>query len=723
MVDFNDYSEVIAIIETGKSPEVDNRQKAQEDADFLDDDQGQWEPDVINQLPSNMPKYTFDKCNPIVDQIAGEIEQADFDIKIRPAGGDGTKETAELFDGIIRNIESISNASTVYSDAARRMIECSIGGWEVVQDWVDADSFDQDLLIKPVEDFRNRVWYDPGAQSRDMSDANWCTIETDMSTADYDEQFPDGSGMSIGDTQQTSSSNYKKESVKVGRFLYKKQVKKTLIEFSDGSVREENDDLEKVLDEFADKGVVEKRRRVKDTTEVWSRLYDGGKWLNEAQKTAFKSWLPIIPVFGNFKISNGKIIYRSAIRKLKDPARVYNYTRTRETIDIIISPKSKYWMTDKQVAGNEAELQDLNTSLSPVQTYNNDPAVPGPPQYLGGAIINAGIVNAAQTTSRDLTEASGLFGLNQGDIQDNTLSGKAIGKLQNKGDNASRKYFKAAEAAICHTARILVEAIPVVMDTTKQIRVLSEDGSFSMKSINETVFDEEARTNVVANDLSRGKYDVTCDVGPAFKNRQEETVESLMALIAIIPGIGEVAPDILLNNIATPGIDLAAERVRKQLLTSGVIPESQQTDEEKEELARAKAEAQNQQQEPTPEDKIATAEIARVQAETASVQANALLKAEDLKLKAEKQADDKALNEIKVIMQQQTQSMNSQQAIIQANQDGQQLMFDQLNQLTQSLKDLREATGADAIVSPTVIETYEETAELTADKVDQIENL
>jgi hypothetical protein len=731
MVDYADYQTVIKLQGKAQEPETDNREHVRESHNFLDKRDGQWEPNVIEMM-RNLPRYTLDKCNPVVDAIAGEIQQADFDIRVRPAGGEATKETAILYDGLIRNIENISKSNNIYNAAATEMVASGFACWEVVQDWTDSDSFDQDLLIRPINNAEDRVWFDPNAEMQDMSDAEYVFFMTQMSMDAYKEQFPDGSGLGLDQSRFSDVYSYKKESVTIGRFIYKKKVSKTIVLFSDGSTRELNDDLEKVLDELADQGIIETDRRERDTFEVWSRQYDGGGWLHEAEKTAFKE-LPVIPVYANFKIREGKIIYRGAVDKLIDPQRIYNYLRTREILDIILSPRPKYWMTETQVGSHAGTLSTLNTNTDPVQFYRNDPVVPGPPQQQGGAIVNPGMVNAAQSTNNDLTEASGLFGLNRGDLQDGNLSGVAIQSIQNKGDTSTIKYFKAMEVAICQTARVLVGAIPTVYDSNRQVRILSEDGSFSMKSINQRVYDRQSQTWVTVNDLRVGKYDVTCDVGPAFKNRQQESVKTLQELSGVIPGLAEITADIQLNNIASPGVDMAAERVREQLVLSGVVPESQLTDDEKQRIQQAQLAAQTQPQEPTAEQKIADAEIARVQAETADVQSRALLRQEELRIKAQKndedsllklqkQADDKSLNEIKIIMQQQQQSIQNQQAAISAFRDGQNMMVDQLKQFADTLKSFKDATGADAIISPTVAAAYQETADLALDQTEVIES-
>ncbi|MES0328164.1 MAG: hypothetical protein ABUK13_08235, partial [Gammaproteobacteria bacterium] len=111
MPDFSDHSKAIELLETAQGADHDNREAAREAHLFLDKRDGQWEPFWWN-ANSGKPRYTFDLSNPIVDQISGEMEQADFDIKVKPAGGEATKDIAQTFDGLIRNIENISSATS-----------------------------------------------------------------------------------------------------------------------------------------------------------------------------------------------------------------------------------------------------------------------------------------------------------------------------------------------------------------------------------------------------------------------------------------------------------------------------------------------------------------------------------------------------------------------------------------------------------------------------------
>ena len=99
---YESHEKVLEKLADAQAADHDLREQAREAHLFVDKRNGQWEPKWW-AANSNKPRYTFDMCNPIVDQVCSEIEQADFDIQVNPAGGNATTPIASTYDGIIRN--------------------------------------------------------------------------------------------------------------------------------------------------------------------------------------------------------------------------------------------------------------------------------------------------------------------------------------------------------------------------------------------------------------------------------------------------------------------------------------------------------------------------------------------------------------------------------------------------------------------------------------------
>jgi hypothetical protein len=616
--DYEEHQDVIELLDKCQQADKDNRERVREAHLFLDKRDGQWEPYWWNSNEAK-PRYTFDMVNPIVDQVASEIEQSDYDIRVSPAGGDATKDLAIAYDGIIRNIEQMSNAKTTYAQCARNMVIGGMDGWRVVQKYVDDNSFDQDLAIEHIGNFVDRVWFDPAAENQDKSDSRYAFVLHAMAKDEYEARFPEGSGESVDDDREGEAYYDKAECIVVGEFLYLESEDRELVMMSNGQVHEVNEDFEKVVDDLAAIGVTEAKRRTRKKHYVCSRFFDAKDFLEDKKETVFCR-IPVVPAYANFKIFENKTIYWGVVEKLLDPQRVMNYSVSREIEEGALAPRAKYWMTMAQASGHEKQLQTLNTNADPVQFYNVDPESPAVPQQQGGSQVNPGLARISESMRAIIGQTAGMFAANMGD-NPGLQSGVAIKQLQDRGTNSTFKYSRGLEIAVAATGRLLKDAIPMVYDTERQVRILREDESYDMVPINQKVIDNATGEIVTVNDLQVGTYDVTCRAGPSFRNRQQETIEAITTLAQTDPSLMQIAGDLLLQNISTPAASQIAERKRIQMIAQGLIPQSQMTEEELQEMA-AKMQAQGQQA-PDPAMVLAQAEQMKAQADMMKAQIDA----------------------------------------------------------------------------------------------------
>ena len=688
MPNFNDHGYVMTELEKSQDADHDNRERAREADLFTSARDGQWEPEWWN-ASDGKPRYTVDMTSPIVDQISGEIEQADFGINVDPSGGGADKKTAATLNGLIRNIQNISNAEDTFNAAGRRVVNSGFDCWRVVQKFVDSDSFEQDLIIEGIPNAIDRVWFDDGAEMRDKSDAKWAVVMQAFTPEEYKEKWPTGSESPLG--AETCSNAYfnKPDLVMVGELYAIKEIERELVLMDNGTVYEDDDEFKSVKKELKDLGVSEVKRRKRKKNVVYIRQFDSSGWLDEERETVFQH-IPVIPVYGNFKIIENKIIYFGAVEKLLDVQRVLNYSLSREIEEGALAPRAKYWMTAKQVSGYEDTLQTLNTNSDPVQIYNPDSEAPGAPIQSGGAQINPGLRSMSEAMRQAIGQTANQFSASMGD-NPNAQSGVAIKQLQNKGDIGTIKYFKALEIAINHTCRILINSIPKVYTKDRRVRILAEDGSSEMVTLGEEVLDAETGETVTLNDLSSGKYDSVCSAGPSFQNKQQETVASMIEVARVDPSIIQMGGDILLNNITAPGMGMMADRKRAQLFQQGLIPQDQWTEEEEAQMM------QMQQQPPQPDPLMVAAQAEQGKAEAALGKVQ--IEQGKLMLQGQKQQFEQQKAEFEAMMKAQENQLAPVQALV-----------DMLSTNASTLKTLREATGADAIMSPEALGAFQEQA-------------
>lgn len=662
MVNYSNITEVLNQLSDAQEVEDDNRSRARAAHLFIEKPDGQWEPHWWN-ASDGKPRYTFDQVGPMVDQVAGDLEDTEFGVHVMPITDEASKDDAELLEGMVRSIEQASKAQDIFSMAGRNFTASGFDAWLVKHDYRDADDFDQELQISAIANAIDSVWFGPHKKP-DASDAPWAVVLEAIPIEEYEERWPNGSGMSVSEGLKLATYSEQDEVVIVGQLYYIVETHRELLLLSDGRVVEGSKDTLDVLDEWAAEGITVLRRRSRAKRTVHKRLFDGNDWLGPDRETVF-GVLPVVPVYGNFKILENKLVYRGMVEKQMDAQRVFNYSKSREIEEGALAPRAKYWMTDKQIQGHEDELATLNTNADPVQRYTADPAVNNPPTQDGGAQINPGLVSISQSMTEVMRHSAGMYDANMGD-NPNRQSGIAIERLQERGDRGSNKYFKAMERAVCRTGEILVDAIPRVYDTQRKARVLREDGSFDIVQLYESVADQQTGRMVTIRDLRRGKYDVVCTAGASFKNRQDKTVHAMVKVAEVDPTILQMGADILFNNLSAPGMDILAERKRRELFNAGAIPPTQFTEEEQAEME------QRSQQPQQPDAATILAMAEQMQAETRAASEQRKHDREDFKMALAEQKQATELN------------------------------LKALSEMAKTLKTLGEAFGVQSVVTPEV---------------------
>ncbi|MCH8134749.1 MAG: hypothetical protein IIB77_02075 [Proteobacteria bacterium] len=461
------------------------------------------------------------------------------------------------------------------------VVRAGIDGWRVQQRWGSNNSFDQDLYIDPINDFVDRVWFDPNSVLQTREDARYCFVLTGMLKDDYEEQFPEGSGQGLTITDKQFSTDRSPETVIVGEILYKEKTQVRIVELSNGAVYVDDEKFQKIKDELENAGAKEKRHRMREMDMVKTRIFDGRDWLTEIQDTVFEL-IPIIPEYANWSVREKVPVYWGIITKKMDAQRIYNYTESRKVEEGALAPLAKILVTKEQIGGEREAWERLNVSSDPVLPYENQPDTVAPFK-IGGAEINPGLESTSQSMLQNLQSTSGIDQLPGQSL--GLQSGLAVELKQDRGDTRNFKYTHSKQIAVCHTGKILMKAIPKVYDTRRQVRIINEDQSFEMVMLNDRIIDTQTDDPVEVIDLSKGEYDVTCNVSKSFRNRQGETVNSMVEVASIDPTIIEEGRDILYKNMNAPGFNILAERVRQRMVLSGQIPENQLSDEEKEFLA------------------------------------------------------------------------------------------------------------------------------------------
>lgn len=708
-MDFDDHSAVIQARSDSQEMDHDRREIMREVNSFVTNKAGQWEQTIWDRFGTfGRPRYTFDRTKPIRNQIWGEIADNEFAIRFKPMGGGADKDTAEIMDGLARKTQNISNAGDVFEQCCKKAIDIGFAAWRLEQDWADVDSFEQDVFIRPIHNVVDRLWPIGYFEEPTAEDADAWTLDHLVSLDEYKKRFGEDRGpVALGQDRSYEEYYYKREGILISELIYKKPVTKMLYLSPEGEILSE-EDAEKEAERLGVPLDDERwKSRERDTYEICTRFYDGADWLTEPEKTVF-DYLPIVPIYPNFEITDNKVISCGAIEWLMDEQRVHNYAVSTAVEDVALSPRPKTYMTKEQAAGHEKSLRDMNVSNSPVQFYNQ---VEGhaPPYQVGRPGPNPAVSELIGMTAQAIQASANMFEDSMARSPQDR-SGVAIEKVQHKGDIGQIEYFKALERAMIYTGKILSNVYPKLYADRTVTQIMREDGEFEEVTLYEQKLDEERGVYTI-NDLSKGTYAVVCEIGPAYANRQEQSADRIIELGAVDPAIVQSGQDVLLRNITSPGMDILAERARARLLRAGEIPESQWTDEEREQAAIAA------QQPPPPDPNTIIAQAEAAKAEAMQTREEIRAQSDLIKLQQGQQKMDfeQAMQQIKLQQEQRDLELKQAKGEFDAVLQAQKQTVDMLKTMTETLNTLRESMGADSVISPTAATAYDQQAAAIAE--------
>lgn len=626
----------------------DNRLEAQRDLNFLAGNQ--WpERDRQQREEAGRPMLTINRLPQFVRQVTNDIRQADVSIKVAPSDGAVAKAErvfdpkqemqrqpagigdnggppmqepkpakpmtmAEVYNGLIREIQYQSSAGFAYAMAAEHQTSCGIGHFRVVTQYVNDDVFDQEIRIKAVQRPLS-VYWDPAAVEMDRSDARWCIITDVMPLSAFKEAYPDAAEVDVEnheDSETTSLFWTSTEQVRVAEYWCKKPVKKQIAQLADGKVVE----LKKGMTaESLGQDIIVQREV--EAFKVEQYIVSGSEVLEGPMQWAGKH-IPVIPVIGSEIPLEDKTLRYGLIRFARDPQQLYNFARTAAAESMGQAPKSPWLVTRAMVSKFKSIWDNANRNNHPYLPYDPDENAPGlAPTRIAAPEVPAAFVNEAGIADGDIKATVGMYDPQLGQ-RSNETSGKAILAREKQGDTGTFHYSDNLRFALEHTGRMLIDLIPKIYDNERVVRILGEDNSERYVPINAVAGRDENGEPIYINDLSVGRYDCRVKIGPSYATKRQESSESLMAFMQAMPNAPPLIGDLVATNMDWPGADSIAERLRR-----AVPPEILGEDAPAPPPPDPMMEAQQQQQQQAIEAQMAEmqAKIEKLQADTQKVMA------------------------------------------------------------------------------------------------------
>lgn len=571
--------------------EAENRAEALDDIRFARMEE-QW-PDAIREQRKRegRPCLTINKLTAFTRQVINDARQNKPSIKVHPVDSSADPATADLINGLIRNIEYTSNADVAYDTAAECAVTGGVGYFRIGIDYAHDDTFDLDILIQRIANPFS-VYGDPHSTAADSSDWNVCFVTETMKKADFERKYAGAAKVNweagYGDLQSPWVDG---DDVMLAEWWRREEVERPIVLLSAPAQMPDGSEV-RILDAefyaankplFDGLGLSVVADRVTRSWKVTQTLLTGAEVLEETDWAG--KFIPVIPVYGDEVNVEGKRYFRSLIRSAKDAQRMFNYWRTTSTELVALAPKAPFIGPKGAFRSDAAKWATANVQSHAYIEY--DPVNGGaPPQRQPFAGVPAGALQEALNASDDMKAILGLYDASLG-ARSNETSGKAIMARQREGDVATFHFVDNLVRAIRHGGRVLLDLIPHVYTGQRIVRILGQDKKPQNVPLGQPMQLPDGTERVF--DLSIGKYDLTVEAGPSFTTQREEMVSALTDLIRAYPPAAPVVGDILIRNMDIQGAEEISERLKALLppQLQGQDPQAQQAQQAVQQLQQA----------------------------------------------------------------------------------------------------------------------------------------
>jgi hypothetical protein len=572
------------------------------------DNHWQWPADVLatrgavqGQTINARPCLTINKLPQHVRQVTNDQRQNRPSGKVIPADDRADPEVAEIYNGMVRHIEYISDADVAYDTACENQVSYGEGYIRIITEYCDDTTFDQDIKIMRVRNSFS-VYMDPTIQDPCGADAKWCFITEDLQREEYERLFPDASPISslqtLGIGDQSISIWINEDTVRIAEYYYIEYEKATLHLYPGNITAFEGSPEAKQLKQM---GVKPVRTRQVDAKRVkWCKT-NGYEFLEKSDWAG--DYIPVVRVVGNEFEVDGKLYVSGLVRNAKDAQRMYNYWTSQEAEMLALAPKAPFIGYGGQFEGYEMQWKTANTQNWPYLEVNPDVtdgngAVLPLPQRAPPPLPQTGLIQAKMGASDDVKSTTGQYDTSLG-ATSNERSGKAIMARERQSDTGTYHYVDNLARAIRHVTRQLVGLIPKIYDTQRVARIIGLDGDTEMVKLDPTqqepVKEIRDENNIVIDKIYNpgvGKYDVVVTTGPSYMTKRQEALDAMGMILQSNPQLWQVAGDLFIKNMDWPGAQEMAKRFEK-IIDPKIMAES----DESPEMQQAKMQMQAMAQE------------------------------------------------------------------------------------------------------------------------------
>lgn len=518
---------------------------------------GPWsEADRSAREEAGRPCVHLDQINQYLHQYTGNLRKTKRAIQCTPEGNGVNDADAEKRSSLIRAIEEKSNAPTsVYIPAAESAAQRSYGFAVIRTDYRDQESFNQEILIKPIPNpdcvLINPYYKQPSAC--DISDA---FLLDGIPKKDFEKLYPkakltDFEGADLADVGVSDwiKQNYivraeywKIEKTRRTLLLIKTPEGPTIVWEDELKNRDRSGKFKKIRE-----GIEVIRERDVELPRVVQYMTNGLEILDEIPWAG--SRIPIIACFGpeRWMLRGGKPqrMLLSLVRFARDPQMLVDFLASQECELAGKIPKVPFvgakgqFESDKEVWEELGQIPHAYVQYDAITDPTGQNVLP-PPKFDSFSPDFSQYEMAKDSAGRNLQSAMGITPLPTAAQRANQKSGVALEKIQDEEDIGTYAFLDNFENGFLHNLGWQVnELIEPILDTQQEMPVTTPDGKrTTLHVVGKTShpIDDQGAYEVqgLPEDhvhTARGEFGVTISSGPSYESEREEQDEFVDQLI------------------------------------------------------------------------------------------------------------------------------------------------------------------------------------------------
>lgn len=455
----------------------------------------QWPTEILNGRTGSAvrPTLTINKVQLQVKMILNDAAQNAMSIKVNAVGLGSTPDAADAIEGIIRHIETQSNAQqNAYKLATSHQVRAGKGYVHLETDYAPGMTFDQELWLRAVPDPFS-VWLDHTCREPDKSDARWGLIGIDMPREQYRAEYPDHADLDgvLSFTGAESGGALERDwrdrdTVRVMRYYRKRPTRDRIIAIPGAWLGGPPNSPSRVVTVSGmQESALEIARQAKfperdmESAEVEWFLIAGTEIIDRGDSVF--PVIPLVPMIGEEVLIDGRADWKGHVRHLVDAQRMYNYNASRAVEFVGLQSRAPYMGDARSFEGHENAWGAMNSPnpppYLPVNGLDSDSGASLPlPERQDPPQADSAAIQGMQIAEQQMQMVSGQYEAQEG-APGNERSGVAIQQRQRQSGTATYHFTDGQGAALRLIGHALLGALPRVYDSQRALQIVNPDGS------------------------------------------------------------------------------------------------------------------------------------------------------------------------------------------------------------------------------------------------------